>query len=138
MVGTRPRRSYAQDQQSGGTTELDQLLADRPGFNKPVSDCHPRLELRGLGCPDCEKRFSILLGVIAGNSSFTHRGPDVDQRQSGTAQAGLPCRPEDSPAGLGRLINADDNVAAIHDVPATMGLLLVVAPQPCKESGPAR
>ena len=70
MVGTRPRRSYAQNQQSGGTTQLDQLLAHRHGFVKPGCDCQPRLELGGLGCPDGEKRFSIVLGVVAGNSSF--------------------------------------------------------------------
>ena len=70
MLGTRPRRSYAQDQQGGGTTELDQLLANGRGFIKPGYDRYPRLELGGLGCPVGEKRFGCAL-LVVGSSIVT-------------------------------------------------------------------
>jgi hypothetical protein len=113
-------------------TELDQLVADRPGFIKPGCDRDPRLELGGLGCPDAEKPFSLAFRVHAGWSILADRGPDVDKCQSGSPQAGLPCRPENSPARLGRLINPDDDVAPAHDAPTMMRLLQVVPPQPCR------
>jgi hypothetical protein len=68
MLGARPRRSHAQHQQGGGTTELDQLLADRPGFIEPGRNRDPRLEFGSLCCPDNEKRLGFAVRIV--NSSI--------------------------------------------------------------------
>ena len=65
MLGARPRRSYAQHQQGGGTTELDQLLADIPRFIESRRDRYPRLELRGLCCSDDETRLVFALQIVS-------------------------------------------------------------------------
>jgi len=144
-TGNRGRRGHGSDGGSGTSWCCLWIGTAPPGAGsstalgrcqifcgKPGCDRDPRLELGGLGCPDAEKPFSLAFRVHAGCSIVADRGPDVDKCQSRTAQAGLPRRPENSPARLGRPINADDKLVAVHDLPAMMGVLLVVQPQPCR------